>query len=365
MRILFAGGGTFGHVAPSLAAADALRERAKEIEIAFIGRIGGAENEAIRRAGYTLYEIAARSIRRKPSMQAIRDVLATLRSFQDAKKTVCNIAPDLVFGTGGYVCFPVMRAAQELGIPTLLHESNATPGRACRMLAPKCRAVLLGTRDCLAAMPKRAHCIYTGNPVRKDFYSYTRERARKILGLSPKDRLLLSFGGSGGSECLNRAMLDFMTDEEDKAPSLCHIHATGKKYYDAIASRYPTLTHRHARERILPFIENMPLYMRAADLCICRSGAMTVSELCAAQLPAILVPSPNVTDNHQLKNAESIQAFGGARICTEGQIGKIKKMILDLIFDGDALDEMRASLRKYACTDAADRIADTILSFLP
>ncbi len=364
MKILFSGGGTFGHIAPSLATAEALRARSKDIEIAFVGRKGGTENEPVRRAGYTVYELAMGSIRRRLSLETIREALATLRSLADAKHLVSRLAPDLVFGTGGYACYPVMRAAQGLGIPTVLHESNAFPGRACRILAPKCKALLLGTRDCAAAMPKRANCIYTGNPVRQNFSAFTRERARRILGLSQNDRLLLSFGGSGGAECLNRAMLSFMTEAHEKKTQLCHIHATGKRYYGEIAAQHPSLTASHARRRILPFIENMPLYMRAADLCVCRSGAMTVAELCAAALPAILVPSPNVTENHQQKNAESISAFGGARICKESEIGEIGRMILDLIFDPSALENMRTSLSAYAAPGAAERIAETLLSFL-
>lgn len=365
MKVLFTGGGTFGHIAPALAAAQALKEARADIEIAFVGRRGGAENAAIRRAGYPLYELSVQGIQRKLSMQSLRATFSTLKAFGEAKKMIEKIRPDLVFGTGGYVCFPMMRAAIRYGIPTLLHESNATPGRACRMLAPHCTKVLLGTRDCLAEMPRRAQCEFTGNPIRKEFSEYTRQQARKILGISEKDRLLLSFGGSGGAERLNDTMMDFIMKKDERKNNLYHIHACGKKYYGSLAERYPMLTAKNARARLYPFIENMPLYMCAADLCVCRSGAMTVAELCASALPSILVPSPNVTNNHQYKNAYSLSQGGGALICKEEALSEIGEMIFETLSNKAELEKMSKAASRYGNPAAAEQIATCIISHLP
>ncbi|MBP3591629.1 MAG: undecaprenyldiphospho-muramoylpentapeptide beta-N-acetylglucosaminyltransferase [Clostridia bacterium] len=365
MKILFCGGGTFGHVAPALAAAEALKKKTKNAEIVFAGREGGKENDAVKRAGYPVYEIPMQSIERRLGLKSIESVFKMLRAFGEARHMLHELRPHIVFGTGGYVCLPFVRAAQVMGIPTVLHESNATPGRACRMLAPKCSKVLLGIRDCAGAMPRGTRCEFTGNPVRQDFFQYTKEKARRILGLPSEARLLLSFGGSGGAQCLNEAMLGFMTSKDARKKDLYHVHVMGRSYYEDAAGRYPTLTTRHSRSRIYPFIENMPLYMCGADLCVCRSGAMTLAELAAAGTPAILVPSPNVTDDHQYKNALSLAQNGGALLLEEKKIDQIGETILDTLEKEDLLSSMRHALLRHGEKNAADRIADAILSVLP
>ncbi len=365
MKILFSAGGTFGHVAPALAAAEALKKKAPNAEILFVGRENGAENAAMRKAGYTLFEIPMQSIGRRLNIQTLRAVLTTMHAFEKSKRILKQTKPDLVFGTGGYVCYPILREAQSLGIPTVLHESNATAGRACRMLAPKCKVVLLGTRGGEKSLPANTLCKFTGNPVREDFFLYTKEKARRILGLSQNATLIFSFGGSGGAQNLNEAILSFMARKDMQSKNIYHIHAVGKKYYETAAARYPGFTARHSRNRIFPFIENMPLYMCAADLCICRSGAMTIAELTAAKLPAILVPSPNVTENHQHKNAQSLVDIGGAVLLEEKNLDRLKKIIPEILSDEPRRLSMQKALLQCAEPQAADRIAESILSFLP
>lgn len=364
MKILFCAGGTFGHVAPALAAADALKKKAPDTEILFAGRENGAENKTIRKAGYTLYEIPMQSIGRRLNIQTLRAALTTIQALGKAKNILRQIKPDIVFGTGGYVCYPILRAAQALGIPTALHESNATAGRACRMLAPKCRIVLLGTRGCEKSLPANTPWKFTGNPVREEFFLYTKEKARRILGLPSNARLIFSFGGSGGAQCLNDAILSFMA-KRDIGQNIYHVHAVGKKYYEEAAARYPAFTARNSKNRIFPFIENMPLYMCAADLCICRSGAMTVAELAAAKLPAILVPSPNVTENHQHKNAQSLVDIGGAVLLEEKNLGRLGDAIAEILSDEARRTSMQESLMRCREKEAADQISASILSILP
>lgn len=365
MKILFCGGGTFGHIAPALAAAEALKRKVKNAEIIFAGREGGKENDSVRRAGYPVYEIPMQSIERRISLKTVSAALRMLRSFSEARRALRELHPHIVFGTGGYVCLPFMRAAQGIGIPTVLHESNATPGRACRMLAPKCHKVLLGIRDCAGAMPRGTRCEFTGNPVRQEFFRYTRDKARRILGLPSEAKLLLSFGGSGGAKCLNEAMLAFMTSKDARKENLYHVHVMGRRYYENAAGRYPAFTTRHSRARIYPFIENMPLYMCGADLCVCRSGAITLAELAASETPAILVPSPNVTDNHQYKNALSLSEAGGALLLEEKNIDRIGETILDTLSNDASLSSMRRALSHYGEKNAAEQIADAVISVLP
>ncbi|MBP3605480.1 MAG: UDP-N-acetylglucosamine--N-acetylmuramyl-(pentapeptide) pyrophosphoryl-undecaprenol N-acetylglucosamine transferase [Clostridia bacterium] len=365
MNILFCGGGTFGHVAPALAAAEAIRKMHPEAQIAFVGRRDGAENESIRSHGYRLYEIPIESLGHKSIYRSARAMLLLLRSFSLARRVLKESAPDLVFGTGGYVCYPVLRMAQIMGIRTLIHESNAVPGRACRMLARSCDGVLLGVEDARERLPKDTRCIYTGNPVREDFFRYSRQRARHALGLRDSDRLLLSFGGSGGAGALNAAMLSLMRKAAEGDGGIYHVHAAGKKYFEDIRKSNPAFTIGKGRLRVYPFLENMPLYMCAADLCICRSGAMTVAELTAAKLPSILIPSPNVTDDHQRKNAESLAARGGALICDEKELSSLEEMALGLLSDRGRLSAMRQALSRCGSRDAAREIANAVVSFLP
>ena len=305
MKILFCGGGTFGHVAPAIAVAKMFSTRDPNANLIFVGRAGGKENEAIRKHGYPLLEIPMKSIGRAGVKENAQALILLAKSFSHAKQILEKEKPDLVFGTGGYVCFPLMRTAQRMHIKTVLHESNAVPGRACRMLAKRCDAVLLGIRDAEDGLPKGTRCRFTGNPVREGFFRYTREDARRILGIGHNERLLLSFGGSGGAEVLNGIAMRLMKSLAEHGDGIYHIHACGAKYFDKIKKEYPSFTTGKGRFRVYPYIDNMPLYMCGADLCICRSGAMTVAELAAAKLPSILIPSPNVKDNHQYKNARS------------------------------------------------------------
>lgn len=365
MKILFCAGGTFGHVAPALAAAEALKKKAPDAEILFVGRENGTENKTIRKAGYTLYEIPMQSIERRLNIQALRAVLTTVRALKKAKSILRQTKPDIVFGTGGYVCYPILRAAQALGIPTVLHESNATAGRACRMLAKKCKIVLLGTRGCEKSLPANTPWKFTGNPVREEFFLYTKEKARRILGLPANATLIFSFGGSGGAGHLNDAILSFMARRDTKNQNVYHVHAVGKKYYEEAAARYPGFTARHSKNRIFPFIENMPLYMCASDLCICRSGAMTVAELAAAKLPSILVPSPNVTENHQHKNAQTLVDIGGAVLLEEKNLDKLHDVIFEILSDEARRASMQESLMQCKAADAAEVIVASLLSVLP
>ena len=365
MKILFCAGGTFGHVAPALAAAQALKKQAPDAEILFVGRENGEENKTIRKAGYTLREIPMQSIGRRLNVQTLRAALTTMQALGKAKNILKQIKPDVVFGTGGYVCYPVLRAAEALGIPTVLHESNATAGRACRMLAPKCKIVLLGTRGCEKSLPANTPWKFTGNPVREDFFLYTREKARRILGISENATLIFSFGGSGGAQCLNDAILSFMARKDEKNQNIYHVHAIGKKYYEEAATRYPSFILRQSKKRIVPLIENMPLYMCAADLCICRSGAMTIAELAAATLPAILVPSPNVTENHQHKNAQSLVDIGGAILLEEKNLGRLPEVIFEILSDGERRSAMQESLIKRREKQSAEQIAASVLDILP
>ena len=293
-----------------------ISEKYPDSEFSFIGRDGGDENQAVKTAGYDLYTIRVEGISRRLTLKNVRAAVRAVSAYKASKALIRDIRPDLVIGTGGYVCWPVLRAAIKSHIPTMIHESNAFPGLVTRMLANRCDSVLLGFEEAKNGLKSAKRISVIGNPVRSSFYTTERTEARRILGISPSELLIVSFGGSLGAEKMNEAIIPMMFEYEKRRIRVTHIHSCGRKHYDKIKSRYPTLAKARG-SRIVPYIENMPLWLSAADLAITRSGAMTVAELCASRLPAVLIPSPNVTDNHQLRNAEAMQRIGSATILNE------------------------------------------------
>ena len=316
MKVLFCGGGTAGHVYPAIAMAEILQHKYPKLTVHFIGRCGGDENKAITDAGFPLTVLNVQGLSRRSVKKSAESAIAALRAVSIAKKFLREYNPDVVIGTGGYVCYPVFSAAVRLGIPCLMHESNATPGLVTRLFAKRCRSVMLGFSRCAGELPRGTRCIYTGNPTRRAFTAITKPMARRILGIPDSEFLVVSFGGSLGAEAINNAVAEYMSKPHHGTTV---IHATGKRYYDNIAKKHPDLTKKQG-SRILPYIENMPLYLSAADIAITRSGAMTLAELAVTGTPAILIPSPNVSGNHQYKNAEAECRSGRSMLLPEKEL---------------------------------------------
>lgn len=345
MKIVFSGGGTAGHVYPAIAMAEEIYEKYPNAEFLFIGREGGEENSAISKAGYPISHIKIEGLKRGLDIRNISVLIKAFSAEGKAKELLSDFSPDVVIGTGGYVSYPVVAAAIRLGIPTLLHESNAVPGLVTRLLSKRVNRVMLGFCECESALPKGAQCIYTGNPVRRDFTKLTRQAARRLLKLSPRDFVIVSFGGSLGAEALNKAVISSMLLEKS-FPDIVHIHATGRRYYEEISKEHHELI-KNSRIRILPYIDNMPKLLSAADLAITRSGAITTAELTALALPSILIPSPNVAGNHQVKNARAIEGLGGALVIEERELSKdtVFTAITELHRDRSRLNTMSKNLR--------------------
>ncbi len=354
MKIVFCGGGTGGHVTPALAMADILRQKYKNANFAFVGREGGAENKAIERDGYRLYLLRIRGLKRTLSPRNIVAILLALRARREARRILCEESPDAVIGTGGYVSWPVLSAARRLGIPTAIHESNAYPGVVTRMMAPRCDLVMLGYSEARDALPRGCNAVVTGNPVRGRVGRIPRAYARSRLGISDEVFVVLSFGGSLGAARINEAMLS-TAEEMRKERGILFIHATGRAEYDGLVGRGERLDNC----RLLPYIEDMPLYLAAADAAVTRCGAMTLAEICAAGVPAILVPSPNVTADHQTKNAEALAHTGGAVLIPEGELSaeRLKKEILNLRDRAP----LRAKMRRRLRARGGERIAAGVL----
>ncbi len=360
MKIVLSGGGTAGHVHPALAIAEALIATEKNPEITFIGRRFGRENAPMKNIATNLYEIEIYGIKRGLSPKNLKSIFCAVKARQKAKKILKSVKPDIVLGTGGYVCWPVLSAAHSLGIPTLIHESNASAGLATKMVYKSCDKVLLNYSETEKQLPRAKEIITVGNPLRREFYSVNRKSARRALGLTDKDVFILSFGGSLGARAINEAAVAILKSYSAKKARVKHIHATGHENYSM--EEHGEYKHEKNGCRILPYIDNMPTLLHAADIAICRAGAVTLSEIASVGCAAILIPSPNVTDNHQHKNAKILSDSGAAVLIEE------KALTYETLLEEVRLlcesPERRRSLskciEKFAKRDSADKILKTI-----
>ncbi|MBR2930982.1 MAG: UDP-N-acetylglucosamine--N-acetylmuramyl-(pentapeptide) pyrophosphoryl-undecaprenol N-acetylglucosamine transferase [Clostridia bacterium] len=363
MRIVFCGGGTAGHVHPALAISEMIAERYKGAEAVFFGRKGGDENSAITKSGYPLIELEVEGLARRHPIRSVRAVSLAWRARSEARELLREICPSAVIGTGGYVSWPVLSAAISLGIPALIHESNASPGLVTRLLGRRCNAVMLGFEAAEMRLGG-AHTVYTGNPVRREIGRLGRREARRRLGIDYGIPLVLSFGGSLGAERMNAAVLEAVGRSVALPRGTLWVHATGRRHFESVKAVAGKNTDKGCL-RILPYIEDMPLWLAAADIGVTRGGAMTLAELCAARLPAIIIPSPNVTDDHQTKNAEALAEAGAVRLLAESELSGDRLLceVSPLLSDGGKRAAMAAAYPDGSPGKTRERIMGVIDEF--
>lgn len=369
MKFVFTCGGTAGHINPALAVAGRLRELLPDSEMLFIGAEGKMEMELVPREGYKIEPLKITNISRGHSLEAIIHNLDTLKnvavSTREAKRIMCEFKPDVVIGTGGYVCYPVLMAASELKIPTAVHESNAVPGLTTKLLAEHVDKVMVGFEESRGAYHHPEKVEVTGTPVRGEFAAYSKALAKRELGLDPDEPLVVSVWGSLGAAHMNKIMGELITMMDDSRPFRL-IHSVGTRYFEdfmsALRQRAPDFARFGADVR--KYIYDMPRVMAAADLILCRAGASTLSELAYMGKPVIIVPSPNVTNNHQEKNARVLEKAGGAKVFLEGEFDAPALMdtVRGLLGDSTQLEAMSQAMLSLAVPGATDRICDIILS---
>lgn len=369
MKFILTCGGTAGHINPALAVAGRLRELMPDCEILFIGAEGKMEMELVPREGYKIEPLKITNISRGHSLEAIIHNLDTLKnvavSTREAKRIMREFKPDVVIGTGGYVCYPVLMAASELKIPTAVHESNAVPGLTTKLLAEHVDKVMVGFEESRGAYHHPEKVEVTGTPVRGEFAAYSKALAKRELGLDPDEPLVVSVWGSLGAAHMNKIMGELITMMDDSRPFRL-IHSVGTRYFEdfmsALRQRAPDFARFGADVR--KYIYDMPRVMAAADLILCRAGASTLSELAYMGKPVIVVPSPNVTNNHQEKNARVLEKAGGAKVFLEGEFDAPALMdtVRGLLGDSAQLEAMSQAMLSLAVPGATDRICDIILS---
>lgn len=362
MNVIICGGGTVGHLTPGISLAEIILKCDPSSKILFVGREGGEENEVIERKGYELRTIKIFPFQRRVTLKNFKSASSVLISVSDSKKIIKDFSPDIVIGTGGYVCWPVIRAAQKLKVPTALHESNFSPGSAAKSLASRCKLVMLHFQQSEAHFKRKDNLTCVGNPIPKAFREITREEARKRLGLNQSDFFILSLGGSTGAEKINQSIISLMKGYSTQRNNVRHIHACGRRYYEGIKSENESLARGYNGCKIVPFITEMPLYMRAADAVISRCGAMTLSEIAVCETVPILIPSPNVTGNHQYNNAKIFTDSGAALMIEEGELND--RTLLDAVrylFTNKSIRErMKKELRKFSCGKTEKEIYDLL-----
>ncbi len=352
------GGGTGGHVNPAIAIANSIKENHPRAVIEFVGTSRGIENKLVPKEGYKLHHVEVQGFKRKLSPYNIKSAWLAFTSPMKAKKLIREFKPDLVVGTGGYVCWPLLKAAASMGIPTAIHESNAIPGVAVRMLAKYVDRIYVNFDATAHALGEgyREKILKVGNPIKPEFSELDYKKAREKLGIDGKyESFLLSCGGSMGAEKVNDEMLDFMRDYTASHPELLHIHGTGSIEYEAAmakAKEYDLLGKENIQ--IKEYIYDMPTLMAAADVVVSRAGAMTLSELAALKKCCLLIPSPHVTDNHQYKNAKVLAQAGAAMLFEEKELvpGVACKALSKLISDKNARAKMSENIWKFALPDA-------------
>ena len=368
-RVLFTCGGTAGHVNPAIALAQLARERDPEVEVLFVGADRGLEKDLVPKAGYPFRTVHISSFHRSLRPREIRHNLISvgnlLRSPREARRILRDFQPDVVIGTGGYASFPLVKAASQAGIPTAVHESNIVPGLTTEMLEPFADRILVGFEACRQHYKHPEKVVVTGTPVREDFFTLTKQQAKEQLGVDDGRPLVVSFWGSLGASGMNRQMVDFLALEAAKEP-FHHIHAAGaggrEPMAAALRERGVDLADHPALD-VREYIYDMARVLRAADLVLCRAGASTISELTALGVPAVMVPSPYVTNNHQEKNARALEAAGGAVVLPERECSgqALFQAACGILHDGARRAEMERAMASLGIRDAGERIWRAVL----
>ncbi len=357
MKILLTGGGTAGHINPALAIADHIKAKEPNARFLFIGTRHGLESTLVPRAGYDIKYVNVEGLSKKINLSNLKSFYHLITAKAKCKKIIKDFCPDIVIGTGGYVCAPSVMAANSMHIPTIIHEQNVFPGKAIKLLSKKSTVTAISFEDSRKYLTDAKSLLFTGNPIRPEILSTTSSEARVAMGVGEK-RLVLIFGGSLGADTINRVSLEYIKTLSEK-DNIKVLFATGEKNYKSVFEKAKEIgVSQSPYAQIVPYIHNMDEAMNAADIAVCRSGAITVSELSALSKPAIFVPSPNVTNNHQEYNARAISDRGGAITILERDFNltTLSEALNSVLSNDKAMQKMKHQASLLASVDALDII---------
>ena len=366
MKVVIAAAGTAGHINPGIAIVNKIKEKEKDSEITFIGTTRGLENDLVPRAGYKLRTIDAYGLSKKISIENLKKMYKTFKGLGEAKAIIKELKPDIVIGTGGYICGATISSAHSLKIPTMLHESNSFPGRAVRMLAKKTDTILISFEEARERIPKCKNIVFTGTPVKIKKKTFSKEQILKIkedLGIKNEKPIVLIFGGSQGARRINEAVLGIIKNKLNKDYQI--VWATGSKQYDVIKEKLEdsNINIKYIENtKILPYIYNMEEVMNIADLIVSRSGAMTITEIANLAKPSILVPLPNVSNDHQMYNAKVLEDKKAAVIFKDEELNTVdlNNQINEIVLDNNKKLQMGKNAFTVSSKDVEDKIWNEI-----
>lgn len=352
MKILIAAGGTGGHINPGISIGKMMKEKGHKV--IFIGTSHGMEKDLVPKAGFELKLVHSEGLHRGFSLKNVKTIFTLNHGISECITIIKDEKPDLVIGTGGYVTAPLMIAALKLKVPTMIHESNALPGKTTIWLSKKVDTIALGFEDAKRHISDARNAVFTGNPTSIDI-SMSKEEMKQKLGI--KGKMLLVFGGSQGAKKINETMIELIN--EDKQIGYELIYATGNKNYDDVMSKIKT---KNDNVKIEKYIYNMNEVMKAADLVVCRSGALTITEIGIVGVPSILIPFPYAAENHQYYNAKTLEDVGAGIIIEEKDLTKdlLEEKINEVINDEAKINEMSMNAKKIGDNRALERIEKEI-----
>lgn len=362
MRVIIAAAGTGGHINPGIAIANKIKEEEPDSTIIFIGTSRGLENDLVPRSGYELKTIDAYGISRNISIENIKRLYKTIKSVGEAKKIIQDFKPDMIIGTGGYICVAVGKAALKCKVPIVLHESNAFPGMSVKLLAKKVDKILLGFKEAKDKLPKTDNIVVTGTPTKVKKMDITKEQIKEIkdkIGFKNDLPLILVFGGSQGAKSINDSLMEIINKKINKNYNL--MWAAGTVGYDEIKEQLEKAggnINNLENTKIVPYIYNMEEILNSVDLVVCRSGAMTINEISSVGKPAIFIPFPYATENHQEYNAKVLSNVNAAKIILDKDLTAkvLNEEIQNIINYPQKMKEMGINSNKIAFKNVEEKI---------
>lgn len=362
MKVLISGGGTGGHIFPALAIANAIRRRDPKAEILFVGAEGRMEMERVPAAGYEIIGLPVAGFDRKRLWRNVKVVWKLLKSMRMAKKVLRDFNPDIAVGVGGYASGPMLKEAQKRGIPTLIQEQNSYAGVTNKLLAAKAEKICVAYDGMERFFPKKS-IVKTGNPVRKDVVGsrVSQEDAKRELGFNPNRPLVVVVGGSLGARTINNAMKKAVAELIESGASV--LWQTGKYYADECLKAVEGLDKQNLQ--VTQFVGRMDLVYRGADVMVSRAGASTISEIQLTGMPSVLVPSPNVAEDHQRKNAEALARRDAAEMILDANCEeRLTRVVKQLLREPERRKQLSANARKMALENSDEKIVDELIAIV-
>jgi UDP-N-acetylglucosamine--N-acetylmuramyl-(pentapeptide) pyrophosphoryl-undecaprenol N-acetylglucosamine transferase len=358
MKVVVSGGGTGGHIYPALALINEIKKHNSHVEFLYIGTENGLEKEIVKRVGIPFKAIEITGFKRKLSFENVKTISRFYKGVSLSKKYLKDFKPDVVIGTGGYVCGPVVYAASKLEIPTVIHEQNSLPGITNKFLARYVEKVAICFEDAKKYFPEHK-VVLTGNPRASEVLGQDAEKGRHSLGLQANSKTVLIFGGSRGAKAINDAVLQMIPLLKDKPYQV--VYVTGEVHYEKVMEEMKSLKDS-SHVIIKPFIHNMPEVLSGVDLIVSRAGATSLAEITALGIPSILIPSPYVTANHQEKNARSLSDHHAAIMLKEQELNGnvLLSQIEEILLDENKLTEMKQASKELGIPDAASRLYNVL-----